>query len=225
MTDRKKIFGIVNIALFALVLIAMGWYMNHGGLTNKAVSCASYVMLGGVNLAYALTERRAKGYPTMMFIGFVFAWLGDVLLGWNFIVGAGLFALGHVMYAVSFYMLTPGRRMDAVLSAIVFAGAAMLLVLYPKFDFGGPVMFAVCMAYALVISCMTGKAISNCLKERSALTAIAALGSILFFFSDVMLVLRFFADAPWIADRLCLATYFPGQGLLAASVCCYVRRK
>ena len=47
---------------------------------------------------------------------------------------------------------------------------------------------------------------------------IMAAGSVLFYFSDLMLVLRWFADAPRIASDLCLMTYFPAQGLLAASV-------
>ena len=52
-----------------------------------------------------------------------------------------------------------------------------------------------------------------------------ALGSVLFFFSDVMLVLSWFAGAGRWADVWCLCTYFPGQGLLAHAVYHHVQEK
>ena len=206
-------------------MACMVWFVVCGGGEVKAISCLSYVMMGGVNLIYALKAEAGKKYAAVMFAGFVFAWLGDVLLGVNFVLGAGLFALGHVLYAAAFYMLYPFRKQDLLVSGAFLAGALALLLCYPKFDFGGALMQGVCMAYALIISCMTGKAVSNSLKKKDGQTIIAAAGSALFFFSDVMLVLRYFVGAPWIADRLCLLTYFPGQMLLAASVYYYVKQK
>ncbi len=220
-----RVFGVLNIICAALLFGGMVWYMTEGGLNVKATASNCFVLMGGVNLIYALCAKsKRRAYPVIMFCGFVFAMFGDVLLGYNFILGAGLFAIGHIFYTAAFCTQMRLSRMDVVISAIIFSGAASLLLFYDKFDFGGTLMLGVCMVYALIISCMVGKAIATCVKERSVKNVLLAVGAVSFFFSDVMLVLRFFADAPWIVDRLCLASYFPAQGLLAASVYFHVRK-
>ena len=79
-------------------------------------------------------------------------------------------------------------------------------------------MKGVCLLYALIISCMLGKASANYYRAQSLVTGLLQLGSILFFFSDFMLCLNIFADAPHITNILCLYTYFPGQCILAHSL-------
>lgn len=220
-----RVFGVLNVVSTLALLFCMIWYMNEGGLSVKATASSCFVLMGGINLSYALYARAEReAYPTVMFFGFVLAMLGDVLLGYDFILGAGLFAVGHIFYTVAFCTQMRLALRDVIVSAVVFAGAASLLLFYEKFDFGGALMQGVCMAYAVIISCMVGKAVSNCIAERSARNVLMAVGAASFFFSDVMLVLRYFADAPWIVDRLCLASYFPAQGLLALSVFAHVRK-
>jgi len=51
---------------------------------------------------------------------------------------------------------------------------------------------------------------------------IMAAGSVLFYFSDLMLAFDMFGGAPPIAGTLCLATYYPGQCVLGYSVYRYV---
>ena len=71
--------------------------------------------------------------------------------------------------------------------------------------------------YALIISLMVGKAISNFVKERTVLTATVLVGSILFFFSDLMLVFDWFMGIGRIAALLCMSTYYPAECILAFS--------
>ena len=88
-------------------------------------------------------------------------------------------------------------------------------------------MEVVVVVYAIIISFMVGKAISNwmdgLLKEKKSkpLELVIVLGSLLFFFSDCMLLLNVFADFPKVVDVLCLATYYPAQILLATSIYIY----
>lgn len=221
----KKTFAALNAVLIAVMLSGAVWYRMVGGLNVKATVSCTFVLFGAVNLIYALISQAKLRYPGVMLAGLALASLGDVVLGKNFIVGAALFALGHVMYFVAFCALERFRRSDLLPSALIFVGAASLLLFYQKFVFGGTMMQGVCMAYALIISCMVGKAISNFLRERSVLRAVLAAGSVLFFFSDLMLALYYFADAPRIVDTLCLYTYYPAQTLLAHSIFHYVRAK
>ena len=79
-------------------------------------------------------------------------------------------------------------------------------------------MQIVCLVYALIISLMVGKAISNFVKERTVLTATVLVGSILFFFfSDLMLVFDWFMGIGRIAALLCMSTYSPAECILAFS--------
>ena len=86
--DKKKLFGRLNVVFGALVLAGLVWYLNHGSLKMKAITCATFVLLSGVNFAYAMSTGRGKKYASVMFAGAVFGWLGDVMLGVNFILGA-----------------------------------------------------------------------------------------------------------------------------------------
>ncbi len=223
--DKKKVFAWLNVVFGALVLVGMTCYLNHGSRDMKAICCATFVLLSGVNLVYSLCSGTGRKYAVIMFMGAVFGWLGDVLLGVNFILGAGMFAVGHVLYAAAFCAISRIRKADLVLTGVILAGTAALIMLYPKFNFGGTLMQAVCLIYGLIISCMVGKAVTGGIRERSLPMIIMAVGSVLFYFSDLMLVLRYFAGAPWIADRLCLLTYFPAQGLLASSVYFYANKE
>lgn len=223
--DKKKVFAWLNGLFGALVLGGLVWYLNHGSLKMKAITCATFVLLSGVNLAYALSTGRGKKYASVMFAGAVFGWLGDVLLGVNFILGAGLFAVGHILYAAAFYSIDRVKKTDIMLTGAILIGTAALILLYPKFDFGGTLMQMVCLVYGLIISCMVGKAVAGGVREKTLPMIIMAVGSVLFYFSDLMLVLRWFADAPRLAGDLCLMTYFPAQGLLAASVYFYANKE
>jgi len=223
--NKNRLFALLNILGTAALLAGMCWYMNMGKLYVKASAAGCFVALGLINAVYALVNKPyRRRYAFVMSCGLIFAMLGDVLLGVNFILGAGLFAVGHVLYTAAYYCVKRVGKMDILLSAAMFALSAAIILLYPKFDFGGLLMQMVCLGYGLVISCMVGKALSMWIHERTVRNACIALGSILFYFSDLMLVLRYFAGGSAMFGTLCLATYFPAQGLLALSVFFHVRK-
>ena len=153
-----------------------------------------------------------------MLIGLTFAMLGDILLEIYFIVGAGLFAIGHVFYFISYCQVIKFKWIDLIAGVIIFVPAILLITLVPIFDFGGMLMQMVCVVYAIIISIMVGKAITNLLKQRTVLNILLVVGSCLFFFSDLMLLLDVFANFGQLVTVLCLATYYPAQCVLAYSM-------
>lgn len=220
----KKAFLIVNLLLVAAVLASDCSYILHGTLRIKAITSLLFTMIGAVNLAYAFIARAPKHFSAIMFAGLTFAMLGDIFLRFSFIGGALFFGLGHVLYFAAFCRLASFKHIDVIPAAAVFAASALLILCYPKFRFGGILMQNVCLVYALVISFMVGKAFSNFLHERTAVNGILALGSAMFYFSDLMLVLYKFSAAPHFVDTLCLMTYFPAQCLLGFSGYLHVSR-
>lgn len=216
----KKIWNILNIILISLVCIGDILYILHNhSLLIKSLTSAGFVIIGIINLIFAIKNKSDKlKFAIIMLIGLTFAMLGDIVLELHFILGAALFAIGHVFYFIAYCMLIPFRWKDLIYGSIIFIPVTLFIIFAPFFDFGGILMEIVCIVYAVIISCMVGKSISNYTQDRSLLHLIILIGSILFMFSDFMLLLNNFADPHRVILILCLATYYPAECFLAYSI-------
>ena len=155
-------------------------------------------------------------FAIWLFVGLVFAFLGDVLLEIEFIVGAALFALGHVFFFISYCFLSKINLQDILCALFIFVPSLLIILLVPIFKFEG-IMKIVCVVYALIISFMVGKALSNYLKDKSITNIIILIGSCLFFFSDMMLLFANFGNV-LVCGVFCLLTYYPAEFFLAYSI-------
>jgi uncharacterized membrane protein YhhN len=144
--------------------------------------------------------------------------LGDIVLEIEFIIGALLFAVGHVFFLVSYITLKKYYIKDLIISLSIFIPCVFIILFVPIFDFGGILMQVVCIFYALIISLMTGKAIANYTAEKNLLNLVIMIGSLLFILSDFMLLFSVFSEAGRWTTMLCLATYYPAQCFLAYSI-------
>ena len=107
---------------------------------------------------------------------------------------------------------------EVLLGGLIFLGSAALLLNDSLFFYGTALFEKVCLGYAFIISCMMGKAISCAIRKPCAASILMGLGSILFYTSDLMLALNYFSNAPnHTTSVICLTTYYPGQGILAAT--------
>ncbi len=216
---QRTWFLLANAVLVLGILIGDVCYITLGGLIAKSLTSALFVVLGAIELAYIIVSKnRDLKFPILMLVGLIFAMCGDIVLEVEFIVGAVLFAVGHIFYFVAYCFLNRFRWLDLVIGAIIFVPSVLFITLAPIFDFGGVLMEIVCVVYALIISCMVGKAISNLIAKQNLQNIIIVLGSVLFFFSDLMLLLNVFANLPRVVDILCLITYYPAQCYLALSI-------
>lgn len=215
----KKTFNLINLFLIIAILIGDAFYMmNPNTVWIKAVSSLGFVALSAINLIYVLKNKFSnKIFAIIMVVGAFFGMLGDILLEFVFIAGAALFAVGHVCYFVAYLFITKFQWKDLIYGVAIFVPATLVMVLAPIFDFYG--LQFVCIVYALIISIMVGKAISNFVQHKSKLTLLILIGSILFMFSDIILLCNYFGtfSMGWVS-HLCLATYYPAQCLLAYSL-------
>ena len=215
---KKSIF-ILNIILAIGVIISDIFYILQGGLWLKSITSAGFVLIGLANLIYAIcTKSQNLKFSLTMFIGLVFAMAGDIVLNVHFIGGAVLFAIGHIIFFLAYSFISKFTWIDIIMGICLFIPSLIVLVAIPIFDFGGALMQIVCIIYALIICLMVGKALSNVIKNKNTTNFIILIGSILFFFSDLMLVLNMFSTVGSIAGILCLATYYPAEILLAYSI-------
>ena len=218
LSKGQKLLLAVNLVIMAAVFVGNYLFLTVGGSEIKAVTSAGFVLMGVVNLIFALTRKQSRvAFQASLAAGLFLACLGDILIGPSFVLGAALFAAGHICFFVSYCVLDKLRPLDLVVSGGIFAAAACFILFAPILDFSEGYMQVVCLVYALIISCMVGKAIGNFVRRRTLLTATLLVGCVLFFFSDLMLVFDWFADAGRVAGLLCMGTYYPAECLLAVS--------
>ena len=224
----KKSIKIFNTIMLALILLADIIYILMGQgvipctsithLIAKSITSGLFVLTGIVNLIYAI--RHKTGYikfSVVLFIGLIFAMLGDILLEIEFIVGAGLFAVGHIFFFISYNCIFRFRARDIIYGLAIFLPSLIVILFVPVLDYGGDLMLIVCTIYAYIISLMLGKALSNVIALGTSLTMIVLVGSILFFISDLMLLFNVFGGVP-LTGIFCLVTYYPAEFILAFSI-------
>lgn len=210
----------MNGAVIAIILVLNYFYQSNGfDFTLKCICSGLFASLGLVNLGYALKTRQpnTKFYIGMS-AGLVLAFLGDCLIGYDFIIGAATFALGHICFVAAYCFMQKMQRLDYIISGALFLGCLIFLLFCPLLTFEVEIFRMVCIVYALIISTMLGKAIGNCVRERDAVTGTIAVASFLFFFSDLMLVLDRFIGLWDFTDHACMGTYYPALCLLALAM-------
>ena len=79
-------------------------------------------------------------------------------------------------------------------------------------------MIILLLFYALVISAMMGKALSNLSYKPSLGRKLLSVGSLLCWFSDLMLAVDMFGQSGRLIWILCSYSYWPAQNLLAHSL-------
>lgn len=169
--NRKTLFSFLNLLFVTAVFVGNYFYLSEFGMLKKAFCSGGFALLGLVNLLYAFLQRtNNKKFCISMAVGLVLAMLGDIVLNYDFIIGAALFASGHICYLIAYCLSLKLTWKDMIPSAVLFVCAAAFILFCPHLEFGEPIMRYVCLVYALVISLMTGKSFSNFLREKNCST-------------------------------------------------------
>lgn len=214
----RKLVLLCNLLLTLLVLVGDVFYICNGKLWVKSITSIGFVLIAMVNFIYLLKNNKNNlSFAIFMLTGLTFAMLGDILLEVEFIVGAILFAIGHIFYFIAYTKLVKFSLKDLIFAICIFIPASILILFAPIFDYDTVVLKILCVVYALIISIMVGKAVSNFIKSKTSLNLILMIGSMLFMFSDLMLLFSHFGSVP-VTGILCLATYYPAEILLAYSI-------
>ena len=194
MKKTQKLMLAVNIAIIAIIFVMNYFYQSNGfDFTLKCICSGTFALLGVINLVYSLaTKADNKKFYIGMSAGLILAFLGDVLIGYDFIVGAATFALGHVCFVIAYCFMQKMQKLDYAVSGALFLGCLIFLLFCPLLTFEVAVFRIVCIVYALIISTMLGKAIGNFIREKNLVNGTIAVASVLFFFSDLMLVFDWF---------------------------------
>ena len=219
MKKHKTMLLANGVFFLAVAVLNYFFQINQFDYTLKCVCSCCFTVLGLLNLFYAIKNKASSPkFYYVMTIGIVFAMLGDVFIYHDFFLGAGAFALGHVCFVVAYCLLQKFTLTDLLAGSILFLGALLYLLFCPVLSFDEPILKPICIAYAVIISAMTGKSFGLFLSKRTLFHGIVFLGSFLFFISDLMLVLDLFAGLWAWPYHACMSLYYPSVCLLAFSM-------
>ena len=221
MKKSQKILLAVNLLIVSAILVLNYFYQSNGfDFTLKCVCSGLFALLGVINLICALIMKADdQKFYIGMSAGLILAFLGDYLIGYDFIIGAATFALGHVCFVVAYCFMQKMQKIDYMISGVLFLGCLIFLLFCPLLTFEVPIFRIVCIVYALIISTMLGKAVGNFVRKKDLVSGTIAVASVLFFFSDLMLVFDWFIGLWSWTNHACMGTYYPALCLLALSMC------
>ena len=216
---RRKAVLAANAVLFLYTCLLMVFYEQEGSLWLKGMAASGFLAIGLVNFMCDLgAGNKMCFFPLFKVLGLSACLGGDILLNIHFAAGAVLFALGHVLYCVAYCAMKKPKLIDLLPGICLFGLILVAASRLSGLHFPSASMRQLCIIYALLISMMAGKAISNFCRERNSVTFILVAGSVLFLASDAMLGIRQFCYWPKIPHIVSLSAYFFAQCLLGHSL-------
>ncbi len=223
---KIKQIAIINMIITIAVFVGNVFYQGLGFSYPIKILCSSgFALMGIINMAYSYKKVEEKKVLIFMALGLIFAFLGDVAINPNFILGVIFFASGHVFFVVSYLAYKKWEKLDVILSTSLGAFSVGFILIFPYIVFEVHVLKYVVLIYAVIISVMVGKSVGNAIRDKSLFTGMVAIGSILFFISDMMLLLAWFStvEGRW-TSNVCMAAYYPALCMLAGSMVVYMKQ-
>ena len=213
--DLKRL-KLGNIVLLLCAAICLLCYDHFRGLWLKGVTSSWFVLLGFLNLwAARKLKWKRPGFSLLMVAGLFCGMCADVLLGVAFFSGIGVFALGHILYLAAFYSLEKFSKRDITCIVPLALVSIFVVVGTPWITAEDPLLQKLLLGYALIIASMLGRAFSNLLRRPNLFRWLLVLGSVLFWFSDLMLAVDMFGHPSRLTWILCSYSYWPAQNILA----------
>lgn len=205
-----------NSILLVCAALCLVCYDIFGGLWLKGVTSGWFVLLGSVNLLAARNlKRKQLRFSALMVAGLFCGMCADVLLGVAFFAGVGVFALGHILYFIAFCTLEKFCLRDLKIMIPIALFSIFLVTGTPWITVTDPLLQKLIPVYAVIISMMLGKAIGNLILRPSLFRWLLAVGSFLFWFSDLILAVDMFGQSSRLTWILCSYAYWPAQNILA----------
>ncbi|XP_032093849.1 lysoplasmalogenase isoform X2 [Thamnophis elegans] len=165
------------------------------------------------SLAFFVATQSKNGgnlklYSRWIFIGLLFACVGDACLVWPefFLAGMGAFVICHLCYIAAFGLVPLRPLTFLVIQGLVAVGYVVILLPCLSGFYMWVVLF-----YCGLLGAMTWRALS-CSKWM------ASAGSLIFIVSDLLVAHDKFCTSHPLARVLYMSTYYLAQALIALSV-------
>ena len=208
----------LNIILFIIMMIFDCTYIFTEELLFKTIASTMFVSLGLINFIQCFKNKKDLEFPIWMLTALIYAMVGDVLLGLHFSIGVIVFGIAHIFYIISYSKLNsfiPRDFFNAAIISIIIP-LPIIFILLDTVYINISLVILGCI-YVVILSGMLGKAISNLVRERNSVNITITIGALLFFISDMCLILNMFGGISF-CRYICLITYYLAQFLLSFSL-------
>lgn len=214
--NSSKIILTINIVAISILFILNYVYqINNFDFTLKCICSSIFTGIGIVNFGYALgTKQNDKKFYIGMLVALIFSLLGDIFIYFNFVAGAGIFALSHICFIITYCFIQKIKKIDLLIGVLFFIPITSILLFCPILNYEEAIFKPVCVIYGLIITTMVGKATGNFTREKNLLNSVLFVASLFFLLSDTMLV---FHLVSW-AENACMALYYPSLCIFAFSM-------
>lgn len=184
------------------------------------------------------TETKLKtGFDKIIFSGFIFAWLGDVLLMFNnndlFVFGLAAFLICHILYIVAFVKnIRSSHHKPSIINRFVMALLPLfyLVVLYTYMypyiansEVNKPFLIPVTV-YAITIVTMSLFALWRIGVSNRTSVIFIIIGAFVFMFSDSLIALNKFVSPFMHANLFIMFTYCSAQLCIALGTIYHTKR-
>lgn len=168
-------------------------------------------------IALTAAQPVSSLYKTLILFGLLFSLIGDVFLmlpGDKFVGGLLSFLVGHLFYIAAFVSSTGFLVTPLFLVLYLVYGGILLILIWPH---AGKLRLPV-LVYAIGILVMGWQAAERWGAIQNAGALFAAVGALLFVYSDSVLALDRFRHHFSAARLMVLTSYFGAQWLIALSI-------
>ncbi|HKM83893.1 MAG TPA: lysoplasmalogenase [Candidatus Acidoferrum sp.] len=168
-------------------------------------------------IAFANWRARNDRYSLWITIGLLFSLVGDVLLlrpDHFFTLGLSAFLLTHIAYLFAFTRDTHFPARFGVWILYLLFAACCNFLLFSRLPAGLRLPIAV---YSVFLVSMAAQAMGRSFLLHTSAARYAAVGALLFVFSDSLLAFNRFYAPLRLAPLLILVPYYAGQWLIASS--------
>jgi uncharacterized membrane protein YhhN len=212
---RRNAFDFRDLLVaIAVLLTVAGHFLRHPWLVYVSKPLATILIL---SISFSHWRARKNSYSFWISFGLLFSLAGDIALlrpDSYFLSGLLAFLFTHIAYLFAF---TRDAKFPAGLVLwlpyLAVPGAAYAL-LFPSIpsNLRAPVAL-----YSLLLASMAAQAMGRSLILKTRPARLAAIGAVLFLFSDVLLALEHFHARVLVVPALTLVPYYLAQWLIAYS--------
>jgi hypothetical protein len=124
-------------------------------------------------------------------------------------------------------MLQKYRILDLIIGGGLGLVTGGFVLLCPYLYFASPILKVACVLYALILSFMVGKTISNFIQTNNKINLLLMIGAILFLISDLCLLICWFwhVKVSIAFNYTCMAVYYPANVIFAYTIYFFLKEK
>ncbi len=214
----KKILFFANLALIVVTCVFAGLYVVQNSLLFRILALTSVGLIMGVNIFSTIKFKENIKVLVFVSSGILLMILAEFMKREIPLFGLILFIISNILFLLALYITKGFRITDVIYSSCFFVAIMIMIIVFP--NFGGILRWKgiVGIFYALSISAVIGKAVSNFVDKKDYFNSIVLSSLISLTLFSFFTLLLLYSSAPVGINYIRNGLYFIALAILAFSV-------